>query len=221
MPSISFDHEEFVVDYQMNLIQRYLDHLEPLFEEEFLQWDNAVEERAQNISDETNRQEFYDYMSEDYIDRVAFRYILLNSFFAASFATFEHRLYQLCYRAMKYLQPSSSVKDLRKELRKVSQIDKAVKYLKDLGILFPTETDLWKNMERYRELRNRIMHEGGRIRPGEELRPYAEKHGIISPDDPFLEIRLTKDFCNQAVDSMRELLLEAIERYDRWLTEQS
>ena len=66
-------------------------------------------------------------MSEDYIDRVAFRYILLNSFFAASFATFEHRLYQLCYRAMKYLQPSSSVKDLRKELRKVSQIDKAVK----------------------------------------------------------------------------------------------
>lgn len=217
MPSISFDHEEFVVDYQMNIFRQYLIHLETLFEDEFRNWDDAVETRAQKIPDETDRQEFYDYMSEDYFERLAFRHILLNSFFAASFAMFEHRLCQHCYHIQNYLQSSCSVDDLRIS----SRMDRADKYLRGLGVPFPNKSNLWKEIKRYQEMRNRIMHEGGRIRPTEELYRYARKHGIVSPHDGLHEIRLTKDFCDQAVDSMKKFLLEAIDSYNRWRTEQS
>ena len=217
MPSISFDHEEFVVDYQMGLFRRYLDHIETLLEGDFLEWDESVRERAQEFSDDKERQEFLDYMSEDFADRSEFRYILFNSFFVASFALFEHRLYQLCYRAQEFLKASDSVDDLPGS----SRLDKANKYLTGLGVPFPNETDLWKDIKWIRNTRNRVTHNGGRIKPKDDLNRFARKHSIISHNGGVPEIILTKDFCNLAIDTMREFLLEAIERYDEWRKEQS
>ena len=217
MPLISFDHQEFVVDYRMGLFHRCLGHMESLLDQEFLQWDNAVKTRAQTISDERGQQDFWDYMSEEFAERSEFGYIFLNSFFATSFAEFEHRLYQLCYRAQVDSNSGSSVDNEGSG----SRMDRADKYLSGLGIPFPRETNLWKEIKNYRDMRNRIMHEGGRIRSNEDLYGYATKQGIVSPNDGLREIRLTKDFCELSIDNMRKFLIDAIRRYDQWFKKQS
>ncbi len=217
MPLISFDHEEFVVDYRMGLFHRCLGHMESLLDQEFRQWDNAVQERIQTISDEQGQQHFLDYVSEEFAERSEFGFIVLNSFFAASFAEFEHRLFQLCYRAQKDSNSGSSVDDVVSG----SRMDKADKYLSGLGVPFPGETNLWKEIKNYRDIRNRIMHEGGRIRLNEDLHSYARKQNIISPNDGLREIRLTQSFCEQSIDNMRNFLIGAMRRYDQWLKEQS
>ena len=99
MPQIGFDNEEFVVSYDMNLYQQCLDHFDSILENEQQEWEKAVNERAEKIPDNRTREDFMDFISEEYGDRKEFHSILLNSFFAASFAMFEHRLNHICYRA--------------------------------------------------------------------------------------------------------------------------
>lgn len=201
----------------MRLFHRCLGHVDSSLEDEFQEWENAVKSRAQTIADEEGQRDFLDYMSEEFAERSEFGFIFLNSFFAASFAEFEHSLYQLCYSAQADSKNGSSVDDLLGG----SRMDKADKYLSGLGIPFPSETNTWKEIKNYRDMRNRIMHEGGRIRRNEDLYTYADRQGIISPNDGLREIRLTRDFCGKAIDNMRNFLIDAILRHDRWRQEQS
>ena len=217
MPYVEFDHEEFVVSYDMNLYHQCLDHFDSLLENEHQEWEKAVDERAQNIPDKRTREDFLDFISEEYGERIEFHSILLNSFFAASFAMFEHRLYQLCCRAKNDSGNPFSVKDIRGR----SSTEQAGKYLTALGIPFPNNTNLWQEIMRYREIRNLIMHEGGRVREREEIKEYALTHGLISPNDGLRELNISRAYCDTAIGNMKIFLLDLIELYNQWLQEQS
>ncbi len=217
MPRVSFDNQAFVVDYEMGLLHRSLDHIESLLENDYQELDSAVNVRAEKIADEKEREEFRDYVADEFADRSGCRAILLNSFFAASFATFEHRLYRICYRAQADLKSSSSVDGVGE----ASRLEKARKYLAGLGIRLPDESNLWEEIKVYAEIRNRIMHEGGRIRPNEDLRKYATRRKITSPNDGLREIRITKVYCSQAIEKMRRFLLDSVTKYYQWRGEQS
>ena len=64
------------------------------------------------------------------------------------------------------------------------------------------------------------MHEGGRVREPEGLKEYASTHGLISPDDSFNELNISKTYCNTAIGNMKTFLLDLITLYNDWLQKQ-
>ena len=63
-----------------------------------------------------------------------------------------------------------------KDLGGASPTDRAKKYLEILGVNFPAQSYDWKEITTYREIRNRIMHEGGALPDSGDLVDYAEKN---------------------------------------------
>ena len=86
-----------------------------------------------------------------------FGVILMNSFFSASFALFANQLLRMCRSAQRHSGSRFSVRDLRSS----SPTDRAKTYLQRLGVAFPADTEEWHEITRNREIRNKIMHEGG------------------------------------------------------------
>ena len=155
---IGWDEAEwFLMSHRWELHSRFLDLVEPHLENTLRDWEQAIEQQAQQIDDEEARDEFYEFHSDEYHERLEFRGILMNSFFSASFALFENQLIRICRSAQRNGGSPFSVKDLGS----FPPTDRAKTYLQKLGVPFPADTAKWQEITDYREVRNKIMHEGG------------------------------------------------------------
>ena len=137
----------------------------------------------------------------------------MNSFFLASFALFENQLMRICRRAQRNCGNSSSVKDLRSP----SPTDRAKKYLRKLGVEFPAETSEWQEITKYREIRNKIAHEGGVLPLQGHIADFAKSKQIVTAWGGNLNLELTRPFCDDALSRFRRFLLEVHRAYVLWL----
>ena len=119
----------YIVSYNMDLYRRCLGHCEALLQEEFQKWEKDWLETADDFEDEHTRHQFYEFVNSEHGERLEFQSILLSSFFAASFAMFEHELVGFCRRAKRESNTPFSVNDLSSP----SPTERAKKYLTILG----------------------------------------------------------------------------------------
>ena len=137
----------------------------------------------------------------------------MNSFFSASFALFENQLLRICQSAQRNCGSPFSVRDLGSS----SYTDRAKMYLKKLGVAFPADTTEWQEITRYREIRNKIMHEGGVLPPEGDITDFAKAKQIVSNWSGNPNLKLTRPFCDDAVSILRRFLLEVHRAYELWL----
>ena len=205
--------EETVISYEWELQSRYLNLLEPYLAKTLQDWDQAIEQQAQQIDDEGERSEFYDFHSDEYHDHLGLRVILMNSFFQASFALFENQLMRICRRAQRNCGSPFSVRDLRSS----SPTARAKKYLRKLGVEFPAETPKWQEITKYRQIRNKITHEGGILPPQEQIEDFAKAKQIVNPSGGNSNLELTRPFCDEAIKNFEQFMLEVHRAYVLWL----
>lgn len=205
--------ERILISHKWEIHRRFLDLVEPHLETTLRDWEQAIGQQAQRIVDEAERAEFYEFHSDEYHERIEFRVILMNSFFSASFALFENQLLRICRSAQRHSGSPFSVRDLGSS----SPTDRAKMYLQRLGVAFPADTEEWHEATRYREIRNKLMHEGGELPSKGDITDFAHAKQIASTwsGNPILE--LTRQFCVDAVTLLERLLLEIHRAYERWL----
>lgn len=166
--------ERILISHKWQLHGRFLDLVEPHLETTLQDWEQAIEQQAQQIDDEDERAEFYEFHSDEYHERMEFKVILMNSFFSASFALFENQLLRICRSAQRSSGSPFSVRDLASS----SPTDRAKTYLLRLGVAFPADTAEWQEITRYREIRNKIVHEGGVLPPAGDITDFAKTKRI-------------------------------------------
>ena len=205
--------EEDLLSYQWELHSRYLDSLEPYLANTLRDWEQAIEQQAQQIDNEDQRSEFYDFHSDEYLEHLGFRSILMNSFFLASFALLENQLMRICKSVQRHSGSPFSVRDLGSS----SPTNGAKLYLRKLGVEFPAGTPDWNEITKYRGIRNKIMHEGGGLPPQGHITDFAKSKQIVTGWSENLIIELTRPFCDDALGTFRRFSLEVHRAYVLWL----
>ncbi len=193
--------EHMLISHDWNRHRQFLELLEPHLDEVVDSWRQELDRQARQIEDEEQRDEFYHFYSDDYHDMQRHSVILMNSFFSASYALFEYHLTWLCDHARQRHDNPFSVNDLKYSLtRRVKE------YLTKLDIPFPSDAPEWPEINRYQEIRNKIMHEGGYVSCRWDNYSYAEINGII---DTYTEqLALTRPFCEKALNDFERFLLK-------------
>ena len=190
--------ESWLIQYEWRIYRRFLNSLEGHVSGILRDIDQMLERE-----DDEGRREFLHERNEDYYtDSLQFKVILLNSFFTASYALFEHHLRQLC----------------RIPVGEEFYASHAAKHLTKLGIAFPIDTPEWKNINRYRAIRNKIVHEGGVVSKEWNHFDYAKSRGIIEPSEvppdslePPRYIKVTRPFCDEACNDFMNFLIQVYE----------
>ncbi len=213
---LSWDEaERILIPYRWELQSRVLDLVEPHLDKTLRDWEQAIEEQAQQIDDEDARNDFYEFHSDEYNEHLEFRTIFMNSFFSASFALFENQLWRICKRAQRISGSHSSMGDRGSS----SFIDSTKKNLRKLGVDFPANTPEWQKITMYRKIRNKIMHGGGILTPKDDInmRKFAKANQIIPTWGEIANLELTRPFCDDALKVFRRFLLEVQKAYELWL----
>ena len=196
---IGISIENLLIVDQWRMYSRLLDLLDPLLEQVLRDWEQEVEQQAERIDDEYTLSQFNDFLSEEYQEHLQIRVILMNSLFATSFAMFENQLMWVCHVAERNSGSPFSVSDLGSR----SPTDRARTYLTKLGVEFPSDSHEWQNITRYREIRNKIMHNGGHLGVEGDLAKFAGEQQILHSGS----LELTRAFCDKAGREMKQLLL--------------
>lgn len=135
--------------------------------------------------------------------------IVFNSFFVTSFALFEHKLFRICQQAQRDADYHAPVSGR-------NRISSTKEYLERLGIRFPSHRPEWEEIERYKEIRNKIMHEGATFPEGNRLLlAYAREKQVVSKWGG-RELELTKTFCEESLENLKQFILETHRAYSRW-----
>ena len=125
---------------------------------------------------------------------------------------------RICHVAKRNSGSPFSVRDLRSP----SPTERTKTYLTKLGVEFPSDSDEWQNITKYREIRNKIMHNGGRLGVEEDegdIARFARQKGISTAKSSELtggSLELTRAFCDEAGEQINQLLRAVYRAYRRW-----
>ena len=201
--------ERWLIPSEWKIYRRFLNSLEDHVSGELLDLEQIIERE----DDEEQRNLLIELNEDYYTDFLQFKAILLNSFFTASYALFEHHLTRLCQSAKRQRKTPFSVNDL-----KGSITERAKAYLTKLEIAFPSDTPEWNSINGYTATRNKIVHAGGVVKKEWNHFDYAKSSGIIEPSEvppdslePPRYIKVTRKFCDDACDDFMNFLLKVDE----------
>ncbi len=193
-------------EYEMNLFELYLQDMEEFLSAEGGKaWDRVEAERSLHPEEEVIPE-----AELDWIDRNeeldAFTDILRRSFFISLYSFLEFKITEECRRRKR--------EEIPLELSDIAGggIDRAEIYFKKvLRVYFPSDTEEWKEIKKYKSLRNCLVHSGGRLdrpRDQKELRKYVESKDTIEIKGN--TIRFGNDFCVEACETIKTFLLSAL-----------
>ena len=201
--------ESWLIRYEWKIYRRFLDSLEDHVSGELLDLEQIIERE----DDEERRDLLIELNEDHYTDFLQFKVILLNSFFTASYALFEHHLTRLCQSAKRRRKTPFTVDDLRGSIT-----ERAKAYLTKLEVAFPSDAPEWSSINRYTAIRNKIVHNGGVVNKEWNNFDYAKARGIIEPSEvppdskePPRYIRVTRKFCGKACNDFMNFLIKVHE----------
>ena len=206
--------EEF--GYHKWLVQKVDDHLRS--EKEGF-W-SSVDDEAKSIANPDDRGDLYLFYLDDALEFDHLHQMAMSATFVASYASFEFRAALLCDYIQRRNSDPIGVRDSGR-----FTLDKAKQYLTKHGVKRPFGGAEWKNAQRYRRIRNAIVHEGGSINPDADLADYLKNQDIVHQQAPAfttglvhgsaerspLQLRITKSFCEEAFETLKGLLCELFE----------
>ena len=150
----SFAWEDMAITHDISMRDRLLELVDRQLDKDFAEWEHEAQEALGQIEDFDAHMWYSDNITDEYVTRGTFKEILFHSFFAASFASFEHDLLLCCERAQRDTNNHFSVKDLKAR----GYARNAKIYLERLGVVFPANTAEWREIMNYQKIRNSIVH---------------------------------------------------------------
>lgn len=198
--------DSFYTDFQIDELKKYLETLETLLKKELDDFKKRVDAAAKKITDPQERNEYYEFYSDDYwrLDETFVR-MVRNSFFVMAFSFMEDRLGDICDNLQKEHKMQFSWRDLRHDV-----LERANLYIKSLMGEAPNTISVWKNIKNYQKLRNCIVHNNGEPQD-KGLISYAHKEGILPAGEE--RLFLTDSFCKQCLDDFHTFFKELYDSF--------
>ena len=196
-----------------------LDLVDQRLEEDLVSMEEKEAEMADHMDPEAIP-EYEAYLADRHQERQELKSIFLSSWFVGSFALFEHEMVRICERARRETDNPISVRDFGGR----DYLENTKKYLKKMGMALPLDTAGWKEAISYRAIRNKIMHEGSTLGEDDGILKYAQERGIVvtinlGEDLEQHELRLTKEFCDDALTNFNAVLRDMNVAYGSWKTQ--
>ena len=189
MPLVGFDSvtaQKWQINFYFNLYRDSLSSQDEFADQALKNWMEQIDEEAKKY-DKESQDEFYEFHSEEYHSREYSKTLIMNSFFVGAYALYEHRRNRVIRRY-----------SLNAEQLETSQLVHSPEFVE---------------IERYRVIRNSIMHDGGTIADCAEDTNYAENKSIVANYFPEGTYALTRHFCDEALDNFEQCLLKAITEF--------
>ena len=212
MPGISLALDDMFIQYKISTYSRLLDLVDRQLDKDFVEWEQESQAALAKIEDLDAYMFYSDSLTDEYIQRGEFKAIFLHSFFAASFASFEHELLLSCERVQKASDSPFSVKDFGNR----NYTGSAKTYLAKLGVAFPANGDRWQEIGRFQKIRNSIVHQGGTLPDDRDIVDYGMRENIVTGNPPAVEVALTKEFCAKALQDILQFLLQLNQACREW-----
>ena len=170
-----------------------------------------LDEQAEALPPE-ERNEFYE-RNLDFYRAYAdiFPKIFRNSFLVSVHSLLEHKMDLVCKRIKEERQIPINWSDLRGDA-----LDRFKLYSKLAGLDLKYDGQLWQEINHYSKVRNCIIHKNGLLKEfqnDKDIIDYINKKGIISQDTIEQELALTKEFCEEAIKTIRAFLMKTYEAY--------
>jgi hypothetical protein len=193
-------HTEF--DIEWIFLESYLFRIEEYLHDEQETYDDFWLGGVEELSDE-QQEEAYAKDVEQHLLNTEFPKFLRNSFFALAYSLLEHHIEIISSMLRNQQNIPISIYDLRG-----SMLNKAKLFWKLANIELPK--DIWVEVSNYSEVRQCIVHDNTIIKEDcnyfNKLKDFAKKKNLIRKRDETIFIVLTKDFCLEAVHSMKNLI---------------
>ena len=222
MSTIGLEFFEMVFSYELDLHRNLLDLVDEQIKKNMAELDQERKKSIDQLEDSHQRERLLDNFIDEYSEREDCKVIFLHAFFASSFAHFEHELVRVCKRAREETERPCSAKDFGRG----NYMENVKKYLKKVGVDFPASTHEWKQANKYRKIRNKIMHQGSSLGENDGIKSFARENGILSEAPGIngnieFDLQLTRAFCEKALDDFRKVLVQVYSAYERWLQERT
>jgi len=205
--------DEYFRSYRLDELKKYLDITEKYLEKAKSDFKTHLSEQAKKLStanlspkelDEIN--DFYGDEYWSYSER--FPRILRNSFLVSAISLLEYEMNVVCERLKKNQGLRISLSDLKGDV-----LERTRKYCQNAGLELPDNNTTWQDIKHYYKVRNCIVHTNSLVmelqrKDRKELIPYLNSRRIISQDTIKQEIALTKQFCEEVIETIQTFLIE-------------
>lgn len=198
-----------VLDLQANQLREYADTLESALAREFKAFEKRVEEQAEKMDAET-RDSFYEAQTDSAFNLANhFPSMACQTTFIATYSFFEHQLMAIAEHVQVCKGYGIGPHDLREK-----GIFAAKKYLTQMcGIAFPSKEPEWQDIRAYNRIRNVLVHELGKLKPGDsskDIRAYIARKPAIQIDN-HEQLSLTMPFCVEAISAAHRFLNKVLD----------
>ena len=200
---------DILSDYLIECIE----HIDTFISKEKKKEEIKCNDMFQNITSEEkekylNYSDIYSSLTESIDKWDIFIQIIRESIFIKAFSQFEYSLDMFCKENRNRTQTILMLKDISEK-----GIDRSTTYLKKvIGLDFPAKgefNEVWKNINKYKSIRNKIVHNDGLLRPDdketEELKIFFDKIKCFSLDKTN-HIKIHRSFIYQVTGDFKFIL---------------
>lgn len=176
-------------------IREHCDLMESSLKKELKDFSKQINERADKLTDD-EKAELCDWYSDDYWKLTdVFPNIQRSSMLIMAFSFFENQLKSICKRLKPYASSNIWLNDLYGD-----DIDRTKIYLKEIiKINFPNNDNNWEEITNFRDIRNLVVHDGGKLEKERykkyiKLKKYIDKNNKLLKLDTREKILYKKEF---------------------------
>jgi hypothetical protein len=198
---IAFDTLGSILYSEWTFLEDYLSRIELYLLDEKEIFEAWVIGQTENLSP-TQQSEFYEQNVEQYLLNKEFPKILRNSFLVSAHSLLEYHVDIICKKLREKRQIPINIGDLHGNILRRARL-----YWLLARLDFPCDKKTWDEINNYSEVRNCIVHDNGLLnKDSKNLINYANKRGIVSSDTDESSIVLTKQFCGEVVQTMKNFV---------------
>jgi hypothetical protein len=205
MPIISLDSSDWhksMLDLQISEMDSYLKQLNPKLQEMTDEFQRNVETEAEKITDDHEKEEYYEWKSEEYWRyKETFPRIFLNSFHVAAYSLLESEIFATANKIGKKQKQVFSASDIKGGDYLVS----AVYYIEKLTGIDTKTFNAWCIIKEGQRLRNIIVHMNSKVIEDKDIE-LSNKYGVFNKTNN--EILLTDSYCNTFLGAIKSLFDE-------------
>lgn len=197
-------------------IREHCDLMESSLKKELKNFSKQIDEQANKLTDD-EKTELCDWYSDDYWKLAdVFPNIQRSSMLVMAFSFFENQLKSICKRLKPYASSNIWLNDLFGD-----DIDRVKIYLKEIiKINFPNNDKNWEEITNFRNIRNLVVHDGGKLEKERckkyiKLKEYIDKNNKVLKLDDHEKIVYEKEFIPHVLVTFQNFfkaLLSEIER---------
>jgi len=208
------DFDYFLAYIRLDELKKYLDITEKYLQKAKADFDAWTDEQVKNLPP-GQRQEFYDFYQDDYWQYAEkFPRILRNSFLVSACSLLEFEMDVFCKKLEEGQQIPISWNKLTGD-----KLERVKNYCKLVKLELSYNGQIWQEINRYYKVRHCIAHTSGLLKKltdkdKKDLLPYLTEKRIISQDTIEQEIALTKQFCEEVINTMQNFLNEVYTAYE-------